>query len=165
MTVSPAALNNGKKTALLLRGACCRRAGLEAAGRIAAKAGVRLCHDYFTPRLTRGAGLVRIERIPYFAEDIASFLEGLEQIVLVGAPAPVTFFAYPQMPSWVTPEGCELLTLALPQEDSTGALLALADALDARRPGAAVTPLRPDLPMDGVLDADALGAIIARLDA
>jgi acetolactate synthase-1/2/3 large subunit len=158
-----AALRGGKRSALLLRGACLQRAGVEAAGRIAQKTGARLVHDYFTPRLTRGAGLTEIERIPYFAEDIVEFLKGLEQIVLVGAPPPVTFFAYPGKPSWVTPEGCELLTLAQPQEDSVGALAALADALGAAKPGAVVRRVVPDMPIHAALNADSMGAIMARL--
>ena len=158
-----AAFKTGKRSALLLRGRCLERAGVEAAGRIAAKTGARLCHDYFTPRITRGHGLPEVERIPYFAEDIVESLKGLEQIVLVGAPPPVTFFAYEGKPSWVTPEGCELLTLAEPQDDSVGALEALADALDAREPGRKVMRVIPDLPSHANLDANAMGAIIARL--
>jgi len=141
-----AVLQNGRKTALLLRGACLQRQGVEAAGRIAHATGTRLLHDYFTPRMTRGEGLPEVERIPYFAEDIAEFLKDLEQIVLVGAPAPVTFFAYPGKPSWVTPQGCELLTLATPQEDATAALQAVADALGAREPGRLVKRAMPDMP-------------------
>lgn len=158
-----AALKSGKRSALLLRGRCLERAGVQAAGRIAAKTGARLLHDYFTPRMTRGAGLPEVERIPYFAEDIVDCLKGLEQIVLVGAPPPVTFFAYEGKPSWVTPEGCELLTLAEPQQDAVGALEALADALDARQPGQSVVRVIPDLPAHASLDANRMGAIIARL--
>lgn len=158
-----AALKSGKRSALLLRGRCLERAGVEAAGRIAAKTGARLCHDYFTPRMTRGAGLPEVERIPYFAEDIVENLKGLEQIVLVGAAPPVTFFAYPGKPSWVTPEGCELLTLAEPQADTVGALEALADALGARESGRRVARVIPDLPVHASLDANSMGAIIARL--
>ena len=168
-TVEPAvieqvatALKNGKRSALLLRGRCLQRAGMEAAGRIAAKTGVRLLHDYFTPRMTRGEGLPEVERIPYFSEQIVEVLKGLEQIVLVGAPVPVTFFAYPDKPSWVTPDGCDLLTLAEPQDDSVGALQALAEAFGARAPGRLVQRIIPPLPADGVLTADSMGAIIAR---
>ncbi|MGZ5925982.1 MAG: acetolactate synthase large subunit [Rhizomicrobium sp.] len=157
-----AALKNGKRSALLLRGRCLQRAGMEAAGRIAAKTGARLLHDYFTPRMTRGEGLPEFERIPYFSEQIVEVLKGLEQIVLVGAPAPVTFFAYPDKPSWVTPEGCDLLTLAEPQDDTIGALEALAEALGARAPGRRVSRIIPALPADGALTADGMGAIIAR---
>jgi acetolactate synthase-1/2/3 large subunit len=158
-----AALKSGKRSALLMRGRCLERAGVEAAGRIAAKTGARLLHDYFTPRMTRGAGLPAVERIPYFAEDIVESLKGLEQIVLVGAPPPVTFFAYEGKPSWVTPDGCALLTLAEPQDDMVGALEMLADALDAREPGRTVMRVVPDLPAHAALDANTMGAIIARL--
>jgi acetolactate synthase I/II/III large subunit len=158
-----AVLKNGRKTALLMRGACLQRAGMEAAGRIVRQSGARLMHDYFTPRMTRGEGLPEVERIPYFAEDIVEFLKGLEQIVLVGAPPPVTFFAYPGKPSWVTPQGCALLTLAEAQEDSVAALQSVADALGARQPGPVVRRVIPDMPMHAALDADSMGAIIARL--
>jgi acetolactate synthase-1/2/3 large subunit len=158
-----AALKNGKRTALLLRGACLQRRGAETAGRIARQSGARLLHDYFTPRMTRGEGLPEVERIPYFAEEIVEFLKGLEQIVLVGAPAPVTFFAYPDKPSWVTPQGCDLITLAGERDDATGALEAVADALGAKQAGRIVKRAIPDLPAHAALDPHRMGAIIARL--
>jgi len=158
-----AALLNGKPSALLMRGRCLERAGVEAAGRIAAKTGARLLHDYFTPRMTRGHGLPEVERIPYFAEDIVENLKGLQQIVLVGADPPVTFFAYPGKPSWVTPEGCELLTLAEPHEDAVGALGMLADVLRAREPGRKVQRTIHEVPAHASLNAINLGAIMARL--
>jgi len=147
----------------LLRGVCLQQAGVEAAGRIARHTGARLLHDYFTARVTRGEGLPEVERIPYFAEEIVDYLKGLEQIVLVGAPPPVTFFAYPGKPSWVTPEDCELLTLAAPQDDTVGALQALAECLGARQPGIAVKRLVPDLPAHAPLNPESMGAIITRL--
>jgi acetolactate synthase-1/2/3 large subunit len=157
------ALQNGKRSALLLRGVCLQCEGVEAAGRIARRTGARLLHDYFTPRLTRGEGLAEVERIPYFAEDIVECLKGLEQIVLVGASAPVTFFAYPDKPSWVTPEGCELLTLAEPQDDCIAALKSLAEAVRADAPASLVARVIPAMPVHAALDPDQLGAIIARL--
>src|SRR6202040_3472557 len=51
-------LRNGKRTAILIRGAALRDRGLEAAGRIAAKTGARLLCDTFAPRVQRGAGRV-----------------------------------------------------------------------------------------------------------
>jgi len=158
-----AALKNGKRTALLLRGACLTRRGVEAAGRIAQVSGARLLHDYFTPRLTRGEGLPEVERIPYFSEQIVEFLQGLEQIVLVGAPPPVTFFAYPDKPSWVTPQGCDLITLAGERDDAASALEGLADALSAKQAGRIVKRVVPDMPVHGALDPFNMGAIMARL--
>ena len=157
------ALKNGKRSALLLRGPCLEREGVEIAGRIAHATGARLLHDYFTPRITRGAGLPHIERIPYFAEEAVACLKGLEQIVLVGAPPPVSFFAYPDKPSWLTPSGCKLLTLAEPGDDGAAALAVLAEVLDARERGEGVALVRPEMPADGALTADAMGAVMARL--
>ena len=133
-----------------------------AAGRIAAKSGARVAQDFFTARVRRGAGLPAIERIPYFAEDIVESLKDLEQLILVGAPPPVTFFAYPDKPSWVTPEGCDILTLSHPHEDGVAALQALAEAIGAPDKGHAVTLHRPEMPR-GELTPMAMGQIMARL--
>jgi acetolactate synthase-1/2/3 large subunit len=149
-------------SALLLRGTALQREGLEAAGRVAAATGARLLCDTFAPRQTRGAGLVPVERLPYFGEQIAASLEKLERLVLVGAQPPVSFFAYPGKPSWCLPPGCDLRVLAEPREDSVAALVALADALGApREPMARASLLRPEL-ASGRLDAAAAGRAIAR---
>ena len=83
-----------------MRGAALKERGLEAAGPHRAKTGARLLCDTFTPQPSCGAGRVPVERIPYFAEQIVEFLAGLEQLILVGAKPPVSFFAYPGKPSW-----------------------------------------------------------------
>jgi acetolactate synthase-1/2/3 large subunit len=155
------ALRNGAPSLLLLRGDVLLPEGLRVAGRIAAKSGARMAHDFFAPRVSRGAGLPPVERIPYFAEDIVEKLKGLKQLILVGAPPPVTFFAYPDKPSWVTPEGCEIITLAHPHEDGVAALAAVADAIGAPKEGTVARLARPDLPQ-GELTALAMGQIIAR---
>ena len=155
------ALQNGKRSLLLLRGEVLLAEGIRAAGRIAAKSGARLAHDFFAPRVSRGAGLSAIERIPYFAEDIVEKLKGVEQLILVGALPPVTFFAYPDKPSWVTPEGCEIITLSHPHEDGVAALQAVAVAIGASKDGAGVRLERPELPQ-GELTALAMGQIVAR---
>jgi acetolactate synthase-1/2/3 large subunit len=156
------ALRNGKRTAILIRdtGALTRE-GLESAGRIAAKSKARILCDTFTPKITRGAGVVALERIPYFAEQIVEFLKDVEQLVLVGAKPPVTFFAYPGKPSWCTPEDAQILCLSHPHEDGRGALVALADAIGAKD-GASPTVLkRPDIPTEA-FNAYTIGQIIAR---
>ena len=155
------ALRNGKRSLLLLRGEVLQREGLRAAARIAAKSGARMAHDFLAPRVSRGAGLPPVERIPYFAEDIIEKLKGLEQLILVGASPPVTFFAYPEKPSWVTPEGCEIITLSHPHEDGVGALSAVAEAIGAPKEGAVARLERPDMPQ-GELTALAMGQIVAR---
>ncbi len=156
------ALRGGKRTAMLIRGAGLSREGLEQAGRVAEATGVALMCDTFVPRLTRGAGVVAVERIPYFAEQIVDFLAGYEVLVLVGAQPPVSFFAYPGKPSWCTPEGCRVIYLAQPHEDQVGALAALADAVGAK-PAATKRPARqlPDAPT-GALNQVSVALALAR---
>jgi acetolactate synthase-1/2/3 large subunit len=154
------ALRGAKKSALLIRGAGLRKLGLDAAGRIAAKTGARLMCDTFAPRLERGAGIVAVERIPYFAEQIVDFLKDLDVLVLVSAKPPVSFFAYPGKPSWCTPEGCAIHYLAQPHENGLEALEALADALSAPKEPANVAALKhPELP-GGKLNAYTAGQAI-----
>ena len=155
------ALKNGKKTAILVRGAALKERGLTAAGRIAAASGARIMCDTFAPRLQRGAGRVVIERIPYFAEQMVETLASVEQLILVGSKPPVSFFAYPGKPSWCTPESADIIYLAHPHEDGTAALEAVASAIAAPKEPANVAPLKkPDLPK-GALDQFTAGQIIA----
>jgi acetolactate synthase-1/2/3 large subunit len=156
-------LRNGKRTALLLRGAALRGAGLEAAGRIAAKTGARLLSDTFAPRSELGAGRVPVDRLPYFAEQIVDTLARVEQLILVGSKPPVSFFAYPGKRSWCSPDGCQLAQLAHEHEDGVQALEALDAALGGAAPDVARIPLGlPDLPR-GALTAVAVAQAIAHL--
>jgi acetolactate synthase-1/2/3 large subunit len=156
-------LANGRKSALLLRGPALHGAGLEAAGRIHAKVGGRLLCDTFAPRSELGAGRVPVERIPYFAEQICAFLEGIEQMVLVGSKPPVSFFAYPGKPSWCAPEGCTFSYLSQPHEDCVKALQDLADAVGApAQPATRIALQLPGMPT-GALNAASVAQVIARL--
>ena len=155
------ALRSGRKTMILMRGAALKERGLKAAGRIAAATGARIACDTFAPRCQRGAGRVQVERIPYFAEQIVEFIQGTEQLILVGASPPVSFFAYPDKPSWCTPEDCRILYLAHPNEDGRAALEALADAVNApKQPVHVGVSRKPDIPT-GPLNPLTAGQIIA----
>jgi len=156
-------LVNGRRTALLLRGAALRGAGLEAAGRLQALTGARLLCDTFAPYAELGAGRVPVERIPYFAEQIVDFLKDFEQIVFVGAKPPVSFFAYPGKPSWCSPPESHLACLAHAHEDGAQALVAIADTLGAPLHSPVRVPLQlPDLP-GGPLTALGVAQVIAHL--
>lgn len=156
-------LGNGKKTAILLRGEALYGLGLEAAGRVQAKTGARLLCDTFAPHIELGAGRVPVQRIPYFSEQITDFLSDIEQVILVGAKPPVSFFAYPGKPSWCAPEGCLFSYLAHPHEDSIEALNSLADALDAPIHLVERVPLAlPGMP-NGLLSAISVAQIMAEL--
>ena len=132
-----------KKTALLLRHHALSERGLLAAGRIAAKTNARLLCDTFPPRLTRGAGIVEIERVPYFAEQAQEFLSDSEQMILVATKPPISFFAYPDKASWLSPKQCQFFCLAQEHEDSLLALEAVADGLNAPSQALAIAPLEP----------------------
>jgi acetolactate synthase-1/2/3 large subunit len=157
-----AQLGSGRRCAILMRGAALKEEGLHAAGRIAAATGCRLLCDTLSPRLRRGAGVVAVERIPYFAEQIAEFLAEVETLILVGARPPVSFFAYPDKPSWCVPEGCEIVHLAHPHEDGIAALLTLAEAVHAPAQPAHVAALeRPEL-VAGRFNAYSIGQSMGR---
>jgi acetolactate synthase I/II/III large subunit len=147
---------------ILLGGAALRRPGLEAASRIAAASGARLLGETFPARLERGAGLPGLERLAYLAEFAQSQLAGTTQLILAGARAPVSFFAYPGLPSSLVPDGCQVHTLAAPGEDVCGALADLAERVaPGTRPQ--VQPAEvPALP-GGELTAEKAAAVIGAL--
>ena len=155
-------LGNGRTTVLFLGGRALREESLLAAGKIAAATGARLVCEVFPARLQRGAGRVAPERLPYFAEAALAALEGTEQMVVVGTKAPVAFFAYPGKPGWLTPDGCEIHTLASVDQEPVAALQALAERLGAT--GAAnVTAPADTLPTpSGVLSPVAIGQSLTR---
>ncbi len=158
-----ATLRNGRSTALLLGGRALRAESTEIAGRIARATGCRVLGETFAARMQRGAGRFAVERLQYFAEHVAGQLEGLEQIVLVGANAPVSFFAYPGKPSWLAPDGCEVVQLASVDQDATGTLGALADAVDARESAEAVPAAANLAPPEGPLTPVAIGQSLTLL--
>ncbi|HZA51603.1 MAG TPA: acetolactate synthase large subunit, partial [Myxococcaceae bacterium] len=139
-----------------------RERGLWAAARIARKVECRMVVECFPARLERGAGLPRVERLPYFPEQVTASLAGLERLVLADAPEPVAFFGYPGLPSRLTPAGCAIANLASPEEDVPGALESLADALEAptASPALLSEAKRPAMP-EGPLTVDAIGAVLA----
>ncbi len=154
------ALRSGEPSVILMNGHITEeRAAI--ADQIAQKTGARIISDTFIPRLQRGAGRAEVQRLPYFGEQAAEVLAGTRHLILVSSQPPITFFAYPDKPNWLTPDGCELHTLVERDEDVTGALQALADAVGALAVEPNTLPLvRPDLPR-GELTPAAIGASLA----
>ncbi|WP_204351158.1 hypothetical protein, partial [Serratia marcescens] len=78
-------------------------------------------------------------------------------VILIGAKTPVAFFAYPDTPSLVMPEGCAVHLLAEPQDDIEDALMRLAEAVKAPIGGAVIQQAgRPSLPT-GAITPDTVG--------
>lgn len=154
----------GRRCAILLGSAGCRAPALAAAARVAAATGGRLLTETFPAVLDRGPHLPAPERLNYLGELALAQLEGVEVLVLAGAPSPVSFFAYPTVPSSLVPAGCEAVELAGVDVDVAAALEALADELDApaRAPARQVPerPGRPSGPLDSRSLADVVGAVL-----
>jgi acetolactate synthase I/II/III large subunit len=159
-----AILKSGEPALLLLGAGALFQEPLEAAGTIAAATGCNVMAEGMNARLQRGAGRLAVNRIPYPVPQALDVLKPYRRIVLVGAGRPAGFFAYPGMPSLLAPEGCEILTLALPEQDCTAALQALAGAVGAK-PGTAklqksARPARPTGPLTLDSIAAAIGALL-----
>jgi acetolactate synthase-1/2/3 large subunit len=153
----------GPACTILLGGSGLRRPALEAASRIAAVTGAKLLAETFPARHERGAGLPHVDRLAYLVEFAASQLAGTTQLILAGATAPVSFFAYPGKPSTPLPPGCHVHVLAEPGDDVAGALGALADRVAPDAVPLVVVPARPDVPADGELTPESAAAVVGAL--
>jgi acetolactate synthase-1/2/3 large subunit len=154
---------DGPETLLLLGGSALTESNLELAGRIAAKTGCKLLSEWSNARLERGAGRVVIGRVPYPIDIALKVLAPFKRIVLVGARAPIGFFAYPDKPAILTHKDAEILTLAQANADLAGALNALIVATGAGKtaPAPIAQADLPDRPV-GPVNLDTLAAAIAR---
>jgi acetolactate synthase I/II/III large subunit len=157
-------IRSGKRTTLMLSGVALRAKALETAGRIAKATGVRLLAQQSNARLERGAGRMDIERVPYPVDQALAALQDFEHLILVGAKAPVAFFAYPGKPSSMLPQACSVLQLADAADDLSHALEWLAEELGV---SAGVKPdvmelKRPALP-SGALTPAAIATALAAL--
>lgn len=158
------ALQKSDPSAILMDGASLSEEGLALGNRIANHTGAKLYCDTFSRRLARGAGRAKISRLPYFGESIMDKLKDIKQFILVGAKPPVSFFAYPDKPSWLVPDGCTIHTLAEPSQNSIQALKDLAAAVNAPEDSLTVYEQeRPELPtgkLDITTAAQAVGALM-----
>ncbi|WP_066916324.1 acetolactate synthase large subunit [Mycobacterium interjectum] len=155
-------LRSGEPTVLMIGGDATRGPGLAAAARIARATGARLLCETFPARLQRGAGLPAVERLAYFAEAATAQLNGAKHLLLAGARSPVSFFAYPGMPSDLVPAGCEVHVLA-EHSGAAAALSALANEVAPGTVAPAADASRPQLPRGALTSASAADVIGALL--
>ncbi|QFU75306.1 acetolactate synthase large subunit [Halioglobus maricola] len=156
-----ARLSSGANTLLLLGGREVSKEHGLLADQIAQATGARVLIEVLPGKVARGEGTATIERLAYLAELAIDSLKDVEQLILVGATDPVSFFAYPGVPSAIAPDAAERFVLAGPNDDIDGALTALAGAVG----GTAIEPRvhaldLPDL-AQGELDAGMVGMAIA----
>ncbi len=127
---------------------------------IARQTGAKLMAPGSNRRIERGAGRANIPRIPYPIDMAIEQLAPFRRAVLIEAQPPVAFFAYPNRPSLLLPEACEVIQLAEFDQDGRAAVQALADSIGAK--SARLTdPSRAEIPQAGPLQDLALSAAIA----
>lgn len=164
LTAIRSAVARGDRIALLIDGPALRAGPLETASRIATHLGARLLRPTSPARIERGAGRVSPDAVPYPLDQALALFAEVDTLVLIGAAAPVAFFAYPGMPGVPTRADTQILSLAEPGSDVIGALAALLVETGAADATAALVPARtPDMPPPGPLTGEAATAIVARL--
>lgn len=156
-----AALKRARRPVIFLDSVGLREPALDQAGRVAAASHARLMCPMFYPRLRRGAGVVSVQRVPYFPEQAAEALADADCLLLAGAKPPVNFFLYPDQASAPLPPSAATVLLAAPEEEVADALAALADALSAPREPALRQPAARTPSPRGTLDPATVGAAIA----
>ena len=124
--------SGGTQNLLLITGNALTERGLALAQQIAGKTGCKVMGQTYHPRMARGRGRFSIDRIPYVIEQALPLLKDFKNIILVEANDPIAFFAYPNKPSHLKPDGCEVHRMTAWGDNSVAALEALADALGAK---------------------------------
>ncbi|SIT35294.1 putative acetolactate synthase large subunit IlvX [Paraburkholderia piptadeniae] len=157
-------LRSGEPTLLLLAGRALDEAPLADAHSIAAATGARLLCTTANARVARGRGRFPIERLPYYGDPARARTDGIRHLILVGTPAPATFFAYPGKSSRPYPDDAVVHVLARAEQDLADALAQLAAQLDVPRISAPHSaPTSHELP-DGPITSQSVAQILcARL--
>lgn len=156
------ALRNGKSTTILVGGDALRAAQLDLLDRIAQQTGARVMAQQANGRMQRGAGRVALDRVPYVIDDALATFRDTQQVILIGAIAPVGFFAYPGKPGSMLPEACQVIALADVNADLAAAVTALADETGLAPAPRLAHRARPPMPA-GTLTPDAIAIALAHL--
>jgi acetolactate synthase I/II/III large subunit len=147
------------RTAILVGGTALDAEQLNLVERIAVATSSQVIVETFPTIMERGAGVASPERLIYVAEFALAQLQDFETLVLIGTRDPVSFFAYPNVPSGLRAPGCDLIDVGAPGTDTLMALHFLVDALGAATVRAPVgaAPAAPT----GALTTQSLAAAIA----
>ena len=153
--------DRGRRSVILVRAAAGEERGLRALDRICTLVGARAMTELVTGKMLKGAGRFPVPKVPYRAEDVVGALSGVTDLVLVGTSPPVAPFAYPDYPSWCTPEETAITCLSHEHQDEVAALEALADHLGAPPAVGGPSPTGGRERPAGALTAAAIGRSIA----
>jgi acetolactate synthase-1/2/3 large subunit len=151
------------KTAAILLGGVISESSMLSAAKIAKKTGARFLLDIHMSRTSRGAGTPVFERLQYFPELAIDQLADVETMVCAGIDSPVGFFGYPNTPSSVVSDRCDVHSLALPGNDIEPALKALESKLDAANESPELYELKRPEPPSGALTREAVAQSVMNL--
>ncbi len=157
------ALSSDGSVLILMTGRALREDGLEMAGCIATATGAEVMAQMSNARLERGAGRFAVEKVPYPIDQAIERLSPFRHIILVGAKDPVAFFAYPDKPSRLAPEGCQTHTLSKPTEDGVKALEMLCGYLGAEKVKPRLAVHEPPPLPTGALGPESIAAAVSAL--
>lgn len=158
-----AALKSGEPAVLLIGGHAGLEKPLAIAAAIAEKTGAHLFADTFVPRLARGRGRARPDRVPYLGEMAVMMMQGFRHAVMVGTKAPVAFFAYPSKPSTFLSPECKTYEPGDAENDVMEVLMALADEVGAKVGASPAAAAPPEVPSSGKLNVESFGTAFAAL--
>jgi len=158
-----AALTSGQPAVLLIGGHAGLEKPLAIAAAIAEKTGAKLFCDTFVPRLSRGAGRAKPDRVPYLGEMAVMMMSAYRQAVVVGTKAPVAFFAYPNKPSTFLSPECKVHSPWSPDNDVTDVLAAIAEEVGAKVAHAPAQRSETALPAAGKISVESVGSALAAL--
>lgn len=157
------ALKSGEPKLLLIGGHAGLERPLKLAAAIAEKTGARLFCDTFVPRLARGRGRPRPERVPYLGEMAVMMMKDFRHAVVVGTKAPVAFFAYPNKPSTFLAAECQVHSPWQIENDVVDVLSAIAEEVGAKVGDVAAGGGAPEIPGAGKLTVESFGNAVAAL--
>ncbi|NMM36661.1 MAG: acetolactate synthase large subunit [Glaciimonas sp.] len=159
------AIRSGEPALLFLGDLALREDALDIAGRIRQHCHIDILAEGFSRRISRGATRTPIEKLPYPVDLACARLAHVKHLILVGAVAPVAFFAYPNKPSLLAPNDADIITLASAEQDLLQALHRLADELGVPADTPAYRlpePVDRSIPTNGHLTGKAISQILAR---
>lgn len=154
-------LQSGEPTLIIVGGFATRGPALEHLGKIAARTGCTLATQFFTSRIERGAGRVRLKRIPYAVPKAIEFLKPFKHIITVETGEPVAFFSYPDKPSLLKSEDAFVHNFVEQGQSGTDALEALVGAVGAQKTETQYQILTDNVAPSGALTPDTIAQALA----
>lgn len=126
-----AILTSGRRVAILTTGPALIGEGREACTRITAKTGTKVfCHG-LNRQMERGAGRMEFTRLSGWGQVTLEVLADYDDLIIIGTGQPLLSFAHPTFESILVPDSVQATTLASPEDDVSGALVALSEAVGA----------------------------------